>query len=173
MVVVECYMVSVLSKRTMLTGGFFVLLRVVFLLRYSPRLSLSLFFSVPQGPFEPLGSLWWEVVVVRGYPGDIPVFSIEIWILGCNGCCVLAAGKFCPQCLSIVSVCRLSINVCFSYFALTRVADSLEWYGYMLASSCAWSSEAYHCTCLTNVHTFVVPLVAWARHATRHALSGL
>ena len=27
-------------------------------------------------------------VVVRGHPGDIPGFPVEIWILGHNGCCV-------------------------------------------------------------------------------------
>ena len=36
-------------------------------------------------------------VVVRGHPGDIPGFPVEIWILGYYGCCVLVAGKHYPQ----------------------------------------------------------------------------
>ena len=51
-----------------------------------------------------MGSLWGGAVVVRGHPGDIPDFPVEIGILGYNGYCVLVAGKHCPQCLS-VSAC--------------------------------------------------------------------
>ena len=76
-----------------------------------------------------------ESVVVRGHPGDIPGFPMEIGTLGYNGHCVLVAGKHCPQCLSLVSDFGLLINLCISYFASTRVADSLEWYSYMLVSS--------------------------------------
>ena len=35
----------------------------------------------------------------------------------------------------LLSFFLLIINLCISYFASTRVADSLEWYSYMLASS--------------------------------------
>ena len=37
--------------------------------------------------------------------------------------------------LSLVSVFCLLVNLRFSYFASTRVADSLEWYSCMLTSS--------------------------------------
>ena len=102
------YQVSIFSERTMLTGDFFVLfLRVVFFFMVSPAVPVFILVVFPQVNFWPMGSHWGGglSVVVRGHPGDIPRFSIEIWMLGCNGCCVLVAGKLCPaECLSLVSV---------------------------------------------------------------------
>ena len=72
------FMVRVSSKRTMLTGGFFVLLfRVVFFL-WSPRLSLSSSFIVFPKSLWAYGFALGGAVVVRGHPGDIPGFPIEI-----------------------------------------------------------------------------------------------
>ena len=113
-------MVRVSSKRTMLTGGFFFLLRAVFLFCL-PGCPCLHFISFPPSPFGPMGSLWGGAVVVRGYPGDIPGFAIEIWILGYNGCCVLVAGKLCPQqrlscvCLS----CVFLFLVCVSFLCVS------------------------------------------------------
>ena len=77
-------------------------------------------------------------VAVRGHPRDIPGVSVDIWILGYNGCYVLVAGKVCPQqslfFCSVFPFFSVRVNVS-SYFASTRVADSLEWYICMLASS--------------------------------------
>ena len=97
------------------------------------------FYRFSPSPFGPMGSLWRGAVVVRGHPGGIPGFPIEIWILGNNGCCVLVAGKHCPQrAVSLLSLFSSSLtytwyaSIC-SYFASTRpVADS---YNNMLASS--------------------------------------
>ena len=73
-------------------------------------------------------------MVVRGHlgdPGDIPGFSVEIWILGYNECSVLVAGKFCTQQSILCFVFDFpffSVIIHISYFASTRVADLLEWY---------------------------------------------
>ena len=53
--------------------------------------------------------------------GDIPGFAIDTWILGYNGCCVLVAGKLCPQqrlscvCLS----CVFLFLVCVSFLCVS------------------------------------------------------
>ena len=66
-------------------------------LLWSPRLSLSSFFIVFPKFFWAYGFALGGAVVVRGHPGDIPGFPLEIGILGYNGCCVLVAGNLCPQ----------------------------------------------------------------------------
>ena len=65
--------------------------------RVSPAVPVFICLSFSSSPFGPMGSLWGGAVVVRGHPGDIPGFPVEIGILGYNGCCVLVAGKLCPQ----------------------------------------------------------------------------
>ena len=131
------YLVSVLSKRTMLTGSFFVLpLRVVCFRFGSPGCPCLRFYRFPQVPLGQWVRSGGGAVVVRRHSGDISRFPIEVWILGCNGYCVLVAGKLCPLvCVSLSSQCGLQINLCISNFASTRMADSLKWYRHMLTSS--------------------------------------
>ena len=141
-------MVRVLTKGTMLTGGFFVLLllRVVFLygLPGCPCLHFYRFPQVPVGPWVRSGG---GAVVVRGHPGGIPGFPIEIWTLGYNRYCALVAGKpvvfLSCVCLSLVSV--------FWYSKQTYAPLTSRRLGWLTRSSgtaiCwprAWSSEAYH-----------------------------
>ena len=79
-----------------------------------------------------------RTVVVRGHPGDIPGFRIEICILGYTGCCVrVAVGNIAHSSLLFLLFVFpfFSVVIIISYFASTRVADSPEWYSYMLASS--------------------------------------
>ena len=72
------FMVRLLSKRTMLTGGFFVLLlRLVFFYGL-PGCPCLHFLSFSPSLCGPTGSLWGGAVVVRGHPGDTPGFPTEI-----------------------------------------------------------------------------------------------
>ena len=92
----------------MLTGGFFVfLLRVV--INYGlPAVPVFIFLSFSPSPFGPMGSLLEGAVVVRGHPGDVSGFPVEIWILGYSH--VLVAGKLCPQ-QSLFSFLFFSISI--------------------------------------------------------------
>ena len=131
------FMVRVLTKRPMLTRwGFLRSSSSCVFFMVSPAVPALIFYCFPQVPV----GLWVHSGGGLWSSGDIRGTSLgflqryEPW--GITDVASLFLGNIAHKvCLSLVSLCGVLINLCISYFASTRMGDSLEWYSYMMASS--------------------------------------
>ena len=98
--------------------GFFCLLRVVLSFVDGLRLSLSFFCRFPQGLLGLGVRSGGEAMVVRGYPGYIPGFTMWMWILRRVFRILLAVGNIAH---SSLPAGPLSLkNICFVTTVLLR-----------------------------------------------------
>ena len=129
----ECHIVRVLSKRTMLTGVFFVLLRVVFFYVYPP-VPVFIIIVFPKSLWA-YGFALGGDCVRQGASGGHPRVSYSDMDLGVYRMLRPCCWETLPTAGSLVSLLGLPKNLCISYFVSTKVAGFLEWYSYILASS--------------------------------------